>query len=222
MTLIEVLASLGILAVSIVGLVAGLLVAVNANTYSAKRTQMLEFAQGRMERLVTRNRASLCGASSFSAGLTFCTSMAHSGAFDPTVAPNSGGWVADTVDGVPAAAAGDDTLQGPVAVFADNNAIDTAKTTALRNAFFNNSLNCGDGTTTVTVGGAVVGPISKDPSVICREIHSEASDVGSNPTVPMLHIWVRVIRGGWAKNPPFTTGYMNGSVLLDRLVYRPQ
>ena len=114
--------------------------------------------------------------------------------------------------GTPAVNGGDDVMYGPVVVLGDSNAVDTAKTLALRStivAGWAGGSSSGDGT------GCDSTLVQSNPAVLCREIHIEPYDVatgststdGGVPTAHLLRVWVRVLRGG-------TTDWHIGSVLL--------
>jgi prepilin-type N-terminal cleavage/methylation domain-containing protein len=190
-TLIEVSIALAVLAIASLGLAGSLVVSSNSNALAARRTVMSSFAQARIESLtsMTRTKIPLVGTA---------------GSFDPMSAPNTGGWVMDTIDGyapdtgVNAAwscnggactsgMAGDDLFWGPVLV----NPV---------------SQNGGDGDALLTrtkalrASGAVQScadnVVTSDPSILCREVHIESYWQGTTPPVPMLRAYVRVIQGG--------------------------
>jgi len=190
MTLIEVSIALAILGIASLGLAGSLVVSSNTNALAARRTVMSAFAQARIETLtsMTRTKIPLVG---------------NTGTFDPASAPNTGGWVMDTIDGYASDTAlvtwtcnggscttgmgGDDRFWGPVLV----NPV---------------SQNGGDGdallarTKTLRAQGAVQSCADKvvtaDASVLCREVHIESFWQGTTPPVPMLRAYVRVIQGG--------------------------
>lgn len=203
LTLIEIMASLGILGVAALGLVGSMVVAINGNSLAARRTLMSEFAQARMERLVsmTRNKIPSSNFTNFG-GMVAPGSlpdvngvMSTSGQFDGNngnnTAPGTGGWVLDVIDGAAPATAGDDPMFGPV-LFDDTagNGSDTfmARTNTLRVPMANTWL-AGNGS-----GASCADPvIVSDPGVLCREVHIEPY----NPAgVPLLRVWVRVVQGG--------------------------
>jgi hypothetical protein len=188
---------MGVLAVVILGLIAGAEVASNGNAYSRRRSVMLEFAQSRIELLLamTRNKVP-------TATTTYpvsCSAMAvPSGTFDPTAPPGTGGWMLDVIDGSPptgSTALGDDLMFGPLLIEGDRVAVDRNSTLSQRATFAANWLS---GTDTAGCGSSVV---TSNPAALCREIHIEPYDTVQNGvTTYMLRAWVRVVRGGpnWA------------------------
>jgi len=195
LTLIEILASLSILGVAALGLVGSMVVAINGNSLAARRTQMAEFAQARLERLITETRIKI-PTSTTTAPVNY-SAMAAGGTFDPTQPPNTGGWVLDVIDGSPptAAGAGDDPMFGPVLF--DDSAADgtdtfTASTKLLRSTLANDWLT--SPTSNGTLGGCGAAAVVADPGVLCRELHIEPLNLIAS--TPMLRAWVRVIQGG--------------------------
>lgn len=199
-TLVEVMASLAILGIAMLGLTAGLVVAASTTGISAQRTLMLQFAQTRIERLVAETRTKIPTAATTIVGVGCCANMTVGGAFNPNAAPGTGGWQMDTIDGAaPGGGAGDDLMYGPLLVYnPSSSAIDTfvAKTVAARTAVVSAGLDgttgCGD--SSVRVAGT-----------LCRELHIEPATVSG---VPMLRAWVRVLSG--------TGSYLSSSVILQQ------
>lgn len=203
-TLVEVFSALAVLAIATLGLTAGIVVALRANGLAAQRTLMLQFAQARLERLVAETRVKIPTATTTTPD---CSAMTVAGAFNPNVAPGTGGWMLDVIDGAaPGAQAGDDAMFGPVLIFdAATNATDNyiAATRATRTAVYNAwtggglSGGCGASTLAVTAGGAAGTPGT--PAILCREVHVEPQTVNA---VPMLRAWVRVLQVGtdWQVN----------------------
>lgn len=199
LTLIEVLVSLAILGVSILGLVGGLVIASKANGRASHRTQMLEFAQARLERLMAASRKNIC-TTTFNSEKVDCSRMALVGTFDPTVAPNTGGWMLDILDraDLQLAQAGVDQMAGPVLVLGDLGAVDEAATLTARAALYTDWAGGGLGCAAAIVGA----------NQLCRELHIEAQSVGPSSNLPVYHIWVRVSRGGgnWNDGPVVLEG----------------
>lgn len=195
LTLIEIMASLSILGVAALGLVSSMVVAINGNALAARRTQMAQFAQARLERLITQTRIKI-PTSTTTAPVNY-SAMAASGTFDPTAAPNTGGWVLDVIDGAPptAAGAGDDPMFGPV-LFDDSAADGTDNfvglTKTLRSTLANDWLAAP--ASNGTLGGCGAAAVVADAAVLCRELHVEPAD--SIASTPMLRAWVRVVQGG--------------------------
>jgi prepilin-type N-terminal cleavage/methylation domain-containing protein len=188
MTLIEVMAALAILGVSLLGLTGGLVIAATANGRASRRTQMAEFAQSRIERLTAATRKDICTAT-FNLGAVDCSRMASGGTFDPTAAPNTGGWMLDVLDRASAAqpSVGVDQMAGPVVVLGDLGAIDEAATLTARSALAADWAGGGSGCAAAMV----------TTNMLCRELHVEV-----DPTSSFYHIWVRVSRGGrWTDGP---------------------
>ena len=184
-SLIEVFAALTILAVASLGLLGGMVIAVNSNGVAAKRTLMVQFAQARIERLLAETRTKIPTAATTSPD---CSAMAV-GTFVPSAAPGTGGWMLDVIDGDAPAAAGDDSMFGPVLIADANvNSKDdyigqtVAKRAAVLAAWNGGGLPGGCGDASLNVSG-----------ILCREIHIEPSNVGG---IPMLRAWVRVVQGG--------------------------
>ncbi|MBS2023364.1 MAG: prepilin-type N-terminal cleavage/methylation domain-containing protein [Deltaproteobacteria bacterium] len=206
LTLIEVLVAFGLLAIGLVGLTAGLVTASKSNGRAFHRTQMVEFAQSRIERLTAASRKNICTATS-SSGPVSCSGMGN-GTFSTTAAPNTNGWIADLLDRAtvtdPLALAssstyGVDVMAGPALVFgsttgSNNNAVDDAATISKRTAIAADANGCASSLVTA--------------DTLCREIHIEdqSTTVGAQ-TLKSYHIWVRVIRGGG--------NYLDGMVVLE-------
>jgi type II secretory pathway pseudopilin PulG len=192
MTLIEVMASLSILAVTSLAVMAGMVVASNANGMSRRRTIMLQFAQSRLEVLGSRTRTKIPTAATTTP--FDCSKMAVSGTFDPNAAPGTGGWMLDVIDGTPPAGGGtqgDDLMFGPLLAEGDFSGIDPVVALSARSSFssawFGNTDTLGCGSPTVT----------KDLRLFCREIHIQPFDFTSGGvSVSMLRVWVRVVHGG--------------------------
>lgn len=211
MTLIEVLVSLVLLAIATLGLTQGMVVAYTSGGRSSRRTQMVEFAQSSLERLMAASRKNLC-TGSINFGAVNCSAMG-SGVFDPTAGPNQGGWMLDVLDqasslvgsGAPAVP-GVDLMAGPVVVVGDLGAIDETATVTARNALITQwgsgtaGAGNGCGSTLVTTG------------MLCREIHIEQQDakVTGTVAVPVFHVWVRVLRGG--------AGWRDGIVQVEGVI----
>jgi prepilin-type N-terminal cleavage/methylation domain-containing protein len=198
-TLVEVLAALAILGVSLLGLTAGVVVAFAGNGRASRRTQMLEFAQSRIERLTAATRANICTAT-FQGGVVNCARMAGPSPFDPTAAPNTGGWMLDILDGAPYTDPtfnpGVDQMAGPVVVLGDvGGAIDETATLAARASVV---ADWGGGS------GAGCASTLINKNMLCRELHIEL-----DPTSTFYHIWVRVSRG---------QNYTDGPVTLEGMV----
>jgi len=128
--------------------------------------------------------------------------------FNPDVAANTGGWMMDVIDWpMPSSNAGDDLNYGPLLVLGDSNAADTAATISARATAYANWTGTGAAGT-----GCDSTQVVSNPGVLCREIHIEpfsaaVPDGGTGSAAPMLHVWVRVLRGG-------TTNWRLGSVTL--------
>jgi hypothetical protein len=194
MTLIEVMTSLALLAISILGVVGGLSVAINGNSLSARHTLASQFAQARVEYLVSQTRAKIPTAATVVP--VNCAAMAVAGVFDPTAAPGTGGWMLDVIDGTPPAGGGDDAMFGPVLFddSSDNSSDNTiAKTKALRQTIATNFITGAD------VTGCATPAVANDAGVLCREVHIEPFTLNG---APMLRAYVRVIQGGgdWRRN----------------------
>jgi type II secretory pathway pseudopilin PulG len=197
MTVVEVMASLAILAIAILGLVGGMIVATTANGRASHRTQMAEFAQSRLERLVAASRKNVCyydpvAGSVVSPGAVSCTAaMVSSGTFDPTAAPNTGGWMLDVLDRSDAllASNGVDQMAGPVVVIGDEGAIDEAATLATRSALTADWNAAGHGCASPIVNAS--------RAILCREVHIETQNAAvTGNALNVYHVWVRVVRGG--------------------------
>ena len=217
LTLIEVLVAFAILSVSILGLVAGLIVASTSNGWAATRTQSSAFALSRLERLHAVYTGTLCSTVSTDLAAN-CTTLSPVMStaptpFNPDVAAGTGGWAMDVLDWpFPTNtnnAYGDDVMFGPVLVMGDSNAVDIAQTLALRQTMYNNwtgAAGTGCDSTLVT----------SNPAVLCREIHIEPADSivpdgGTGNGAELLRVWVRVLRGG-------TTDWRLGTVNMDEVV----
>jgi hypothetical protein len=181
-------------------MVSGMLLASNGNAVSRRRTEMLQFAQARLERLATRTRTKV--PTSATTTPVNCSSMAAS-PFDPNAPPGTGGWMLDVIDGNPPAgggALGDDLMFGPLLVEGDLSGVDSAGTLSTRTSFANAWFAATD---TAGCGSTVV---TSNPAVLCREIHIEPVDNTSGGTTTfMLRAWVRVVQGGVAWNTSYVT-----------------
>ena len=205
-TVVEVFMALAVLAIATTGLVGGIVVALRTNGVSSQRTLMAQFAQARLERLVVATRSKIP-----TAATTFpvdCSKMTVGGAFDPTAAPGTGGWMLDVIDGAaPGGAYGDDAMWGPVLVYdAASNAADNymASTIATRASVYNNWIGGGlpNGCATPTLTPASPGgglPAPSQAALLCREVHIEPQTINGTP---MLRAWVRVLQVGadWKVN----------------------
>jgi type II secretory pathway pseudopilin PulG len=194
MSLVEVLVSLVLLAIATLGLTQGMVVAYNSSGRASRRTQMVEFAQSRLERLMAASRKNIC-TSTQSAGQISCSAMGN-GVFDPTAGPNQGGWMLDVLDQASSlvGSGGVDHMAGPVVVLNDSGSIDETATVTARNALLTawgaGAAGAGNGCgSNLVVAG-----------MLCREIHIETQDakVTGTTAVPVFHVWVRVLRGGSA------------------------
>ena len=131
MTLLEVMVALALLGVSALGLVGGMIVATNTNGISRRRTEMLQFAQARIEQLASRTRVNIPTAATTTP--VNCAAMNAGGAFNVNAAPGTGGWMLDVIDGNPPAGGGslgDSLMAGPLLVEGDLSGIDSAATLA--------------------------------------------------------------------------------------------
>jgi hypothetical protein len=192
---VEVLAALAIMGVSMLGLTAGVLIAFGANGRSSRRTQMLEFAQSRLDRLEASTKYNICTGASLPVNGIDCTKMGAvaAGSFDPTVAPNTGGWILDILDRPNALTStqGIDQMAGPVLVMGDiGGAVNEAATVTARATIATDPAGCAS--TAVAT------------NMLCRELHIEF-----DPTSTYYHIWVRVSRG---------QNYKDGPVVLEGMV----
>jgi Tfp pilus assembly protein PilV len=225
MTIAEVLASLAILAVCILGLTAALITSANSNQFAAKRTQSNIFATARIDRISGQTQQTLqhCFRNNPVTyfGTVDCSAMNSASDFqtDATqsflnAAPGTAGWMLDILDSAVGAKAGDDLLSGPAAAFADSSALDTAATLTLRTNL-NNEWTAGG---RLGCGSPL---ITGNPAALCREIHIEqisatvtASGLPSayaTITLPNLyHVWIRVVRGG--------PNWRNGVLTLDKVL----
>ncbi len=197
-TLIEMMAALAILGVSVLGLTAGLTVASAGNGRASRRTQMVEFAQSRIERLTAATRADICTAT-FNGGVVDCSRMAGADPFDPNAAPNTGGWMLDVLDRAPYTDPGGnpgvDPMAGPVVALGDvGGAIDEKATLAARASLVADWNGGGNGCASTLVA----------KNMLCREVHIEL-----DPTQAFFHIWVRVSRG---------RSYQDGPVVIEGMV----
>src|SRR3954462_2259095 len=102
MTLIEVMIALAFLGLPSLGLAGTLVVSSNSNSVAARRTVMSAFAQARIESLTSMTRWKIP-----TSAYPCCAAMAATN-FDPNSAPNTGGWMMDTIDGPAPAGGGDD------------------------------------------------------------------------------------------------------------------
>lgn len=193
----EVLAALAIMGVSLLGLTAGVIIAFGANGRSSRRSQMVEFAQSRLDRLAASTKFNICTGASPALNGVDCSHMGDvaAGSFDPLAAPNTGGWVLDTLDRPTALTTtqGIDQMAGPVLVLGDvGGAVNEAATVTARTTIVGDSNGCAS----TAVTGAT--------NMLCRELHIEF-----DATQTYYHIWVRVIRG---------QNYKDGPVVLEGMV----
>jgi type II secretory pathway pseudopilin PulG len=200
MTLLEVLIAMVLLSIGALGMMSGMLLASNGNAISRRRTEMLQFAQARVERLATRTRTKV--PTSATSTPVNCSTMSAS-PFDPNSAPGTGGWMLDVIDGNPPAGGGtvgDDLMAGPLLVEGDLSGVDAAATLTKRTSFANAWFAASD---TAGCGSSVV---SSDPTVMCREVHVESVDNTSGGTQTfLLRAWVRVVQGGVPWNTSYVT-----------------
>jgi prepilin-type N-terminal cleavage/methylation domain-containing protein len=198
-TLVEMMAALAILGVSVLGLTAGLTVASAGNGRASRRTQMVEFAQSRIERLTAATKADICTAT-FKGGVVDCSRMGGAPSpFDPNAAPNTSGWMLDVLDRAPysdpGANPGVDPMAGPVVVLGDvGGAIDEKATLAARANLVTDWNGGGKGCASTLVA----------KNMLCREVHIELDEAQA-----FFHIWVRVSRG---------QNYQDGPVVLEGMV----
>jgi prepilin-type N-terminal cleavage/methylation domain-containing protein len=174
MTLIEVMIALAVLGIASLGLAGTLVVSNNSNSIAARRTVMSAFAQARIESLTSMTRTKIPTATSACCGAMSAVS------FDPMAAPNSGGWMMDTIDGAAPTTGGDNLLWGPILVDgASENGTDgtVARTQSMRTTV----PNCADKA------------VTSDAGVFCRELHIEPYTQNG---APMLRAYVRVVQGG--------------------------
>lgn len=209
MSLIEVMVSFAILAIGILGLVSGLVIASTANGFAAARTQMSAFAQSRLERIAAQSSSTICTGAVSIPGQQSCSVMLNaSSPFNPYVPANTGGWMLDVTDWPPPASnAGVDVNYGPVQVLGDSNIVDEAATSALRTTIANAWTGSG-----ATGTGCDNPLVQNNPGVLCREIYivqadNSVPDGGAGAVAPMLQVYVRVLRGG-------STDFNIGTVLL--------
>jgi hypothetical protein len=196
------MAALGILGVSLLGLTAAMIIAFGSNGRSSRRTQMVEFAQSRLDRLSAATKLNICVGASLVPGVPTtspgidCSKMTVSGTFNPNGAPGTGGWVMDNLDRgslVPAATGGIDQMAGPVLVLGDvGGAVDEAATVVARTNIIGDPLGC--------ASTAVA------KNTLCRELHIEMDS-----TSVYYHVWVRVVRG---------QNYQDGPVVLEGMIAR--
>ena len=184
MTLVEVMMALAILGVSLLALMAGLVVAFTANGRASRRTQMVEFAQSRIDRLTAATRKDICTAA-LSGTNVDCSRMAVTGTFDPTAAPNAGGWMLDVLDRASSfqASVGVDQMAGPVVVLGDLGTIDEGATLTARTNL----------ATDWAGGGAGCAATMVTENMLCRELHIEQTIING---APIYRVWVRVLQGG--------------------------
>src|SRR3954464_6291614 len=118
MTILEVLIAMVLLTIGAMGMMSGMLLASNGNAISRRRTEMLQFAQARVERLTTRTRTKVPTAATTTP--INCSSMSVA-SFNPDAAPGTGGWMLDVLDLKTDAsgAVGDDLMVGPLLVEGD-------------------------------------------------------------------------------------------------------
>ena len=226
MTLIELMMAMTVMAIALLGLTAGVVLAFGANSRSSRRSQAAEFAQSSMERLIAASRKNIC-TYNFTGNKVSCSSMG-SGAFVPNSAPNQGGWMLDILDranalvgssGTTSTNPGIDLMAGPVVVIGDSGAVDEAATLTARSTVLTAwgsgstaaNAGCGDSDPAVTTSRVT-------RNMLCREIHIELHDFanlnGAALTLCSVgascgyHIWVRVVRGGgfWNDGPVVLEG----------------
>jgi prepilin-type N-terminal cleavage/methylation domain-containing protein len=191
-TILEVLIAMALLSIGGMGMIGGMLIASNGNVVSRRRTDMLQFAQTRLERLATRERTRIPTATTTGTGIDYSSMSASP--FDPNAAPGTGGWMLDVIDGNPPAGGGslgNDLMAGPLLVEGDLSGVDLAATLSKRSSFadawFTGKDTKGCGSPTVT----------SNTAVLCREVHIEPLDatIGGVQTF-MFRIWIRVVQGG--------------------------
>jgi len=191
-TILEVLIAMALLSIGGMGMIGGMLIASNGNVVSRRRTDMLQFAQTRLERLATRERTRIPTATTAGTGIDYSSMSASP--FDPNAAPGTGGWMLDVIDGNPPAGGGslgNDLMAGPLLVEGDLSGVDLATTLSKRSSFADawftgkDTKGCGSGT------------VTSNPAVLCREVHIEPLDatIGGVQTF-MFRIWIRVVQGG--------------------------
>jgi type II secretory pathway pseudopilin PulG len=177
MTLIEVMAAMAILIITLLGVVSGLVLAINSNGDAGRRSQMREFARGRLERLVTSNKQ-----------IIQPIPASFAGPFNPDSAPGTGGWVLDTFEALPGGSGGNDDMAGPVIVDGEGSGLDSALTQTQRASVLAAPppLGCGDPS------------LAQPLTLFCREIHVEQVIVtaGAGISVPILRVWVRALQPG--------------------------
>jgi type II secretory pathway pseudopilin PulG len=191
MTILEVLIAMVLLSIGALGMVSGMLLASNGNAISRRRTEMLQFAQARLERLATRTRTNI--PTSATTTPIDCSAMNAGGTFDPNAAPGTGGWMLDVIDLNTDAtgAVGDDLMVGPLLLEGQFSGVDSAATIATRTSFATSWFGGAD---TKGCGSSVV---TSNAAVLCREIHVEPADVTVSGTkMYLLRAWVRVVQGG--------------------------
>ena len=205
--------AMALMAIALLGLTAGMVLAFSSNGRASRRTQAAEFAQSSLERLIAASRKNIC-TGLFSGGVVSCTSMGV-GAFTPDSAANQGGWMLDVLDRANAlvgsgggATPGVDLMAGPVLVTGDSGAIDEAATQTARLALLTEWGATGSTAATAGCGSALV-----KSNMLCREIHIELHDMQNLAGAAVslcpvgaycgYRVWVRVVRGGglWNEGP---------------------
>ena len=192
MTILEVLVAMTLLSIGAMGMVSGMLIASNGNAVSRRRTEMLQFAQSRLERLATRDRTQIPTATTTGTGIDYSSMSASP--FDPNAAPGTGGWMLDVIDGNPppgSGSLGNDLMSGPLLVEGDLSGVDLAATLSNRSSFADawftgkDTRGCGSST------------VASNSAVLCREVHIEPWDatIGGVQTF-MFRVWIRVVQGG--------------------------
>jgi prepilin-type N-terminal cleavage/methylation domain-containing protein len=200
LSLLEVMVSLAILGISSLGLIGGVIISMQSNALAARRTQMKEFAQARVERLLVMTPVQL---NQMLNNPKVSTAMNSVGTFDPNALPGTGGWMMDIIDGYPGNT-GFDTLSGPVV--ADVSAMSgtdpvMAKTAAMRSSML-------DTWSTTPNSATCANPaVANDPAALCRELHIEATLLANGMTT--YTYWVRVLRGA---ADPATALILEGTV----------
>ena len=220
MSILEVTISLALLTIVLLGLISGSIIATNSAAIARRKSLMVEFAQSRMEQIITTPRANVPTAStaipiSFAAmSGTFLNSTPPPVEVNPPsgpagFSPGTNGWMLDVMYGAPPAGAaltpcsgtttlGTDLMAGPLLVEGDLAGIDTCATISDRTTLANAWLNSGDTT------GCANSLVANNSKIFCREIHIEPYDrtTSTGTTVHMFAVYVRVIQGGgnWQNN----------------------
>src|SRR5258708_6968287 len=99
-SLIEVMVSIAILGIASLGLVGGIIVSVNSNALAGRRTQALEFAQARIERLMAMGPVQL-NSMITAPGVAAAMTVSGLGAVSVSISPGAAGsgWMMDALDG---------------------------------------------------------------------------------------------------------------------------